>query len=289
MTDTLRGALWMIGTIVSFSVMAVSGREVSDTLDTFEIMLYRSAIGVVIVIAIIAATRRWQEIRTQHLGTHIVRNVAHFTGQNLWFYAVALIPLAQVFALEFTTPLWVILLSPLVLGEKLTVTKAVCAALGFIGILIVTRPATMGISPGVVAAASCAIFFATTIMLTKRLTATDSIACILFYLTATQLIFGLIAAGYDADITLPDARAWPYVIAVALGGLLAHFCFTKALSLAPATIVTPLDFARLPTIAIAAWLIYDETIDIFIFAGAALIFAGNYLNIWTATRKPAPS
>lgn len=285
MSDTLRGALWMIGTILSFSVMAVAGRELAGTLDTFEIMMYRSAIGVLIVLAVISATRRWAEITRRNFGTHIVRNIAHFTGQNLWFYAVALIPLAQVFALEFTTPLWVILLSPFVLGERLTPTKAFCAALGFIGILIVARPATMGISPGVITAASSAIFFAITIMLTKRLTASDSVACILFYLTTMQLVLGVIAAGYDGDIALPGAPDWPFVVAIAIGGLLAHFCFTKALSLAPATIVTPIDFGRLPAIALVAWLLYDEPVDIYIFAGALLIFAGNYLNIWTATRR----
>ncbi len=285
MSDTLRGALWMIGTIVSFSVMAVSGRELAGALDTFEIMMYRSAIGVVIVIGVIAASRRWSEISAQNLTTHAVRNIAHFTGQNLWFYAVAFIPLAQLFALEFTTPLWVILLAPLVLGERLTAVKAFCAALGFLGILIVARPATLGLGPGVITGASCAIFFAITIMLTKRLTATDTIACILFYLTTMQLVFGVIAAGYDGDIAWPTSADWPFVIAIAIGGLLAHFCFTKALSLAPATIVTPIDFGRLPAIALVAWLLYDEALDIYIFAGALLIFAGNYLNIWTATRK----
>lgn len=275
----------MLGTILSFSVMAVAGRELAGALDTFEIMLYRSAIGMVIVLGVIALQNRWHEINRRNLGTHVIRNIAHFTGQNLWFYAVALIPLAQVFALEFTTPLWVILLSPIFLGERLTPVRLFCAVLGFIGILIVTRPATMGISPGVITAAASAIFFAVAIMLTKRLTATDSIACILFFLTTIQLILGLIAAGYDGHITVPTAPDWPYVIAIALGGLLAHFCFTMALSLAPATIVSPIDFARLPTIAVVAWLLYGEALDIYIFLGAVLIFAGNYLNIWTATRR----
>ena len=285
MTDTLRGALWMIGTIVSFSVMAVAGRELAGTLDTFEIMLYRSAVGVLIVLAVVAIGARWHELRTNRLNTHMLRNLAHFTGQNLWFYAVGVIPLAQVFALEFTTPLWVILLSPLVLGERLTPVRAMAALLGFIGILIVARPGSVPVSAGLVTAASCAIFFALTIMLTKRLTRTDSIACIMFYLTTTQLVFGLIAAGFDGDITLPGLYELPAVIAIALGGLLAHFCFTKALSLAPATVVTPIDFGRLPVIAILGWLLYNEAVDAFVFLGAALIFSGNYLNIWTETRR----
>ena len=284
MSDTLRGALWMLGTIVSFSVMAVAGREAGAQLDTFELMMYRSAVGALIVTAVIAATNRWHELRTNRIATHVWRNIAHFTGQNLWFYAVTLIPLAQVFALEFTTPIWVILLGPLFLGERLTRIKLLCAALGFTGVLIVTQPGSTPLTAGVVTAASAAIFFATTIILTKRLTRSDSIACILFYLTAIQLVLGVTAAGWDLDIAWPEPRLVPHVLAVAIGGLAAHFCFTKALTLAPATVVSPIDFGRLPVIALVGWLLYGEAAGLAVFVGGALIFAGNYLNVWTETR-----
>jgi len=285
MSDTARGLMWMIGTIVSFSLMAVSGRELAGQLDTFEIMLFRSILGLIIVTSIIAMTRRWNELRTQRIGQHALRNVSHFIGQNLWFLALAYIPLAQVFALEFTTPLWVILLSPLLLGERFTSVRLICALMGFIGILLITRPGTIPLNVGVVAGASSAIFFALSVILTKRLTRTDSIACIMFYLTLMQLFFGLITAGYDGDITLPNASTLPHVILIGLGGLSAHFCYTKALSLAPATVVSPVDFARLPTIAVIGWLLYSETLDAFVFVGAVVIFAGNYFNIWSETRK----
>ena len=284
MSDTTRGLLWMLGTIVSFSLMAVSGRELAGELDTFEIMLFRSCLGVIIVTAVIAATGRWAELHTSIIGQHTLRNCTHFIGQNLWFLALAYIPLAQVFALEFTTPLWVILLSPFFLGEKFTPLRLVCALLGFVGILLITRPGTIPMNVGVFAGASCAIFFALTIIMTKRLTRQDSIACIMFYLTVIQLVLGLVAAGYDGDITLPNATTLPHVILIGLCGLAAHFCYTKALSLAPATVVSPMDFARLPTIAIIAWILYAESLDIYVFVGAVVIFAGNYFNIWSETR-----
>jgi len=66
---------------------------------------------------------------------------------------------------------------------------------------------------------------------------------------------------------------------------LAHFCLTTALSLAPATVVMPVDFIRLPVIATVGMLFYAEAIDIYVFVGAAIIFAGNYMNIWSETRK----
>lgn len=282
----LRAALWMIGAIASFSAMAVAGREAAFDLDTFEIMLYRSIVGVVIVFAILTLTGRWGQVTSRHPGLQIMRNLAHFSGQNLWFYAVTVIPLAQVFALEFTSPLWVLVLSPLVLGERMTPMRTLAAVMGFIGILIVARPDPETLNPGLITAALSAICFAFTIMLTKKLTRTESIACILFYLTTTQVVFGLIAAGYDGDIALPSATSLPYVAVIGCAGLLAHFCLTNALSIAPATVVIPIDFTRLPVIAIVGMVLYNEPLDLFVFAGALVIFAGNYLNIWHETRRP---
>ncbi len=113
MTDTLKAALWMIGAIVSFTTMAIAGRAVSFELDTFEIMLFRSLTGIVIVLIVASFAGTLRQVNRQQLGLHTIRNIAHFSGQNLWFYAITVIPLAQVFALEFTTPIWVILFAPL--------------------------------------------------------------------------------------------------------------------------------------------------------------------------------
>ena len=285
MNPILKAALWMSGSIASFSAMAVAGREVASQLDTFEIMMYRSLVGVVIVCLVAGVTGTWRQVNTQQMGTHLIRNAAHFTGQNLWFYAVTLIPLAQVFALEFTSPIWVIVLSPLILGERLTSMRVLAALLGFVGILIVARPDVGAINAGVVTAASAAIFFALTIMFTKRLTRTQSITCILFWLTTMQLVMGMVMAGYDSDVMLPSATTLPWLTLIGLAGLLAHFCLTNALKIAPATVVVPIDFIRLPTIAVVGMLVYNESIDIWVFVGAAVIFAGNYMNIWFETRR----
>jgi drug/metabolite transporter (DMT)-like permease len=279
MTPTLRACLWMIGAIFSFTSMAIAGRQVSFALDTFEIMTYRSLLGIAIVCSIAYATGTWRQINTQQLGLHAVRNLSHFIGQNLWFFALTMIPLAQVFALEFTTPIWVLLLSPLLLAERMTRVGLIAALIGFIGVLIVTRPGSAPISAGLIAGALCAIGFAFSAIFTRKLTRTQTITCILFYLTVMQAVFGLICAGYDGDIALPPAATLPWLVVIGCAGLFGHFCLTTALSLAPASIVMPIDFARLPTVAILGALIYGEQLDPFIFLGAALIFGGNYLNI----------
>ncbi len=281
----LRAAIWMIGAILSFSAMAIAGREASLSLDTFEIMMYRSFVGVIVVAAAITVLRRWHMVSTKRLAQHGLRNMAHFTGQNLWFYAVSVIPLAQVFALEFTSPIWVILLAPLLLGEKLTRMRGIAVTLGFIGILIVARPSPATFNIGLACAAGSAIFFALTNIATKRLTRNESIWSIMFWLTTMQLIMGVIFAGWDFDITLPDAQSLPFILIIGCAGLSAHFCITNALSLAPAALVVPIDFARLPFIALLGWLIYGESVEIWLFVGAALILAGNFINIVSSRQQ----
>ncbi|MDB4130248.1 DMT family transporter [Amylibacter sp.] len=284
-STTIQAAIWMTGTIASFSAMAVSGREISFELDTFEIMMYRSIIGLIIVLLLAKLFKTHREINTQNLSLHFYRNLSHFTGQNLWFYALTLIPFAQLFAFEFSVPLWVMLAAPFLLGERLTNIRIISILVGFIGILIVTRPWLAGLAPGIIPAALCAIGFACSVIFTKQLTQKVSITCILFWLTSMQLLMAVICAGHDGDISLPSSTNFIWIIIIGIGGLLAHFCITKALQLAPATVVTPIDFCRLPVIAAIGYVFYNEALDIFIIGGAIIIFIANYINIWSETKK----
>lgn len=280
-------ALWMSGAIVAFTLMAVAGREAGLTLDTFEIMLWRSLIGLVLVAGYGLATGRLAAVRTARPGLHLVRNLCHFTGQNLWFAALTLIPLAQVFALEFTTPVWVALLAALVLGERLTGRRLAVVALGFAGILVITRPGFEAVGLGQVLAAASAVFFAGSIVTTKLLGRGDGTWTIMFWMTVMQSAMGLAAAGFDGDIALPSAAALPWVVLIGLTGLGAHLCITSALRHAPAGVVSPMDFLRLPVIAAVGILVYDEALEGAVIAGAALVLAGNLLNLAPTGRKAA--
>ncbi len=285
MNPVFKAALWMTGAITSFSAMAVAGREIAASLDTFELMLWRSLIGVAVVTGIGAATGRLGEISTRHMGTQLARNVSHFAGQNLWYFAVAVIPLAQVFALEFTSPLWALLLAPLVLGERLTGVRVLAAMLGFAGVLVIVQPGLARVSPGTLAAAGAAVGFAGSALFTRRLARSETTLCILFWLTAMQAVMALVLAGWDGAIALPHSLpALFWLLIIALGGLVAHYCLTTALRLAPATVVIPIDFARLPLIALVGALIYDERLALSLFVGAGLIIAGNFINLRAASR-----
>jgi len=284
-------AIWMLGAVVSFSAMAVAGREAGQFFSTFEIMTYRSAIGLLILVGFVAATGRWSRIKTARPGLHIARNAAHFTGQNLWFFAVQAIPLAQVFAIEFTSPLWVIALAALFLGERLTLVKAAAGVIGFIGVLVVLRPGSAPLDIGHLSVAGAAICFAVTAIFTKQLTETERILTILFWLTLMQLVMGIVTvAGLGAvspdGLHLPQGAQWLPLIVIALTGLAAHFSLTTALTLAPASVVMPLDFIRLPAIAVVGVIVYGEPFSVAVFIGAALIFGANYLNI-LASQRPS--
>ena len=276
----------MIGAIGSFSLMAIAGRAALTELDTFEIMTYRSFVGIVLVVVIRGLAGTLSEVSTRDFGTHALRNMFHFAGQNLWFAGLTLIPLAQLFALEFTSPLWVLLLSPLFLGETFRTRTLLYALMGFVGILIVARPGA-GLSIGVAFGLLAAIGFAGSIILTKKLTERHTITGILFWLTVMQAVFGLTFCWADGSMAWPSAATWPPLLAIGCAGLLAHFCLTTALSLAPASVVIPIDFARLPLIAIVGMVLYGEALDLWVFVGGALIFLANYLNILAATRQTA--
>ena len=240
----LAAATWMLGSVVSFSAMAVAARNVSAVHDSFEILMIRSAVGFALVVAYAVVAGRWSEVTTDQLQGHFLRNVVHFVGQNLWFTALTLIPMAQ-----------------------------------FLGILIATRPDIAHLSPGMLAGLGAAVCFATVSILTKRLTRGVSVLCILFWLTLMQFLFGLICAGFDGAIAWPTGQTLPWLVLIGLCGVLAHLSLTTALTLAPASYVAPIDFLRLPLIAVVAALLYAEPIDPYVLIGGVVIFGGIWLNV----------
>ncbi|SEA08357.1 DMT family transporter [Rubrimonas cliftonensis] len=274
----MAAAGWMGLAIVSFAAMAVAGRELSAHYDTFEIMFYRSAIGLPIVAALLLRLHGWRGAATAQPWGHVRRNVIHFTGQNLWFYGVATIPLAQLVALEFTNPIWVAMLAPLLLGETLTRWKLVAALLGFAGVLVIAQPGVAPLELGHLAALASALGFALTNIFTRGLMRRDGALCVLFWMTLSQMLMGLACAlpGGVAGVT-PETLPW--VLFVGVCGLSAHMGLTRALGFAPASVVAPMEFLRLPVIAVVGLTLYGEPVELALALGAALILLGNVLNL----------
>ncbi len=281
---TFKAVAWMSGALISFMAMAVAGREISQELDTFQLMFFRSLLAVTIVVSIgLVTSGGLRQFATARLPMHAARNLCHFVGQFGWFFAVASIPLAQVFAIEFTIPLWVALFAPMVLSERLTVVRVLTALAGFLGVLIVVRPGVVEISQGTLAAVVAAIGFSWAIMLTKRLATTERPLTILFYMAIIQLPLGLLPS--LGHLVNPTLVTWGWLIVVTVCGLSAHFCMARALALADATLILPIDFLRLPLIAVVAMLLYAEPLDPWVFLGGAIILAGNFWNLRSERRR----
>lgn len=285
MSSNAKAVAWMMASVMSFTALTVAVRQLAGAHDTFEIMAVRSLIGLVMVVTFAAFTKRMGEVKVTRLGGHVLRNAMHFVGQNLWLWALALIPMAQVVALEFTSPIWVMLLSPFLLGERLSKLRLFAALLGFAGVLIVAKPDFSNIEMGVIAAFASSLFFAATNIATKRLTRDETIISIMFWLTLLQLIFGTVLAFADGQVTWPTAATAPLLLLIGVSGLFAHGCLTMALREAPASFVMPFDFLRLPMVAVFGFLLFGEDLGLLLLAGAALIILANLINIRASAVK----
>jgi len=276
MPAALRGALWMCGALLSFSVMAIAARELLATMGSFEILFLRSLVSFVLVLAILPRFGLGV-LRTRLLGVHVVRNVLHFGGQYAWVYAIAMLPLATVFAIEFTMPVWTALLAMMILGERLNRGRIVMLVLGLAGVLIILKPGFAIVQPAALAMLAGSFAYASVNIATKRLVKNDSAFAILFYMSAIQLPLGLFPA--LPQWVTPGIADLPWIFAIGAMGLSAHYCITRALRIADAMVVVPIDFLRLPLIAVVGMALYGEPLEAPILLGAAVIFAGTYYSI----------
>jgi drug/metabolite transporter (DMT)-like permease len=275
-SPTTRMTLWMAGWLTATLTMTISGRELTSELPVFVVLLWRSCMGVVIIAPFIL----WVgggPLRTRRIRWHLVRNLAHYSAQFCWFLAISLIPLAEVISIEFTMSIWTAILAGMFLGERLTLLRLAAIALGFAGIVIIVQPGLSPVGLGQIAALYAAMVFAVSVVMTKSLTRTEDSLTIVFYMFALQAVIGLVPA---LQVWVwPSVEKWPWLLALGVAGTASHFCLAKAIASADATVVIPMDFLRLPLTAFAGWLLYSESITVFLVAGAALILFGNVLNL----------
>jgi drug/metabolite transporter (DMT)-like permease len=269
----------MTGALLSFSAMAVSVRVLAGALSVMEILALRAGLGL-LVMASLAALRAdlRAAIPSRHLPLHLFRNAVHVGSSYLWATSLLLIPMAMTFALEFTAPAWTLLLAIPVLGERLTASRIGAVVLGLLGVLVILRPGLATVQPGALLALAAALGFAVALIATKKLTNTDSPFAIVFWMMLIQLPLALVASDPLFVARLDWSQA-PAVIGIGLSGLASHYCLTRAFRVGDAGVVVPLDFMRIPLIAVIGWWLYGEPLDGFVFLGAGLILAGILWNL----------
>ena len=277
---------WMTGTLLSFSVMAIAIRGLSGSLSILEILTVRAAVGLAIVCAVMALRPELRlNLNRRRLPLHLLRNGIHFGSQYLWAWSLLLLPLATVFALEFTMPAWTIVLAPFFLGERMTASRVGAVVLGIAGVLVIVRPGLETFQPAALMVLVAALGYAVQIIATKKLTTTESTFAIVFWMNVIQFALGVAGAGV-LFVGRIGIDLVPAIIGLGASGLFAHFCLTNAFRAGDASLVIPLDFMRIPLIAVVGWWLYSEPLDVFVFAGAGLIITGILWNLRSETRRP---
>ena len=274
----------MSGWLVMLLTITIAGREGVRELNVFQVTELRTMIAFCILLPIVLFNGGLAAMKTARLSTHITRNLVHYGAQLGWFFALTLIPIGQVVAIEFTMPIWTAIMAVALLGERMTVWKITALGLGVIGVLVIVRPVTGAVNPGQLIALGAAVGFGISIALVKSLTRTESTLAIIFWMQVIQSIAGL---GPALMVwTWPSAHTWGWIAAIAFCGTCSHFCMARAMLYADATIVVPMDFLRVPLTATLGWFIYAERLDLFTILGAAMILLGNLLNLKPEARLP---
>jgi drug/metabolite transporter (DMT)-like permease len=276
----------MTGALLSFSGMAVSIRLLSTKLNLFEILGIRAGVGLAIILTLLALHPAYRPlIRTNRIGLQVFRNIIHYAAQYCWALSLTLLPFATVFALEFIAPAWTALLAIWILHEKLTSSRIGVVILGLAGVLIILRPGFSDFNPiavlVLVAAAGYAIVFTST----KLLTRTETTFGIIFWMTVIQLPLSLVGS----DITFPMRMGLPEGLAaltLGISGTTSHYCLTNAFRAGDATLVVPLDFLRVPLIALVGWAFFGEALDLWVFVGVAVILVGILWNLRAEAYRP---
>jgi drug/metabolite transporter (DMT)-like permease len=280
--NPVRAALWMGCAVLSFSFMAVAVRELLRHMGAFEILFLRTVVTMVLVLAVIARHGA-ATLRTRLVRLHLARALMHLGGQYCWIYAIGALTLATVFAIEFTMPVWVAVLATLFLGERLNRGRVAMLVLGLAGIAIILRPDVGGLHPAALVMLLGSMFYAGNMIMTKRISAADSPLAVLFWMSLTQLPITFVTALPQWVTPQPTDLVWAVVIGT--GSFIAHYSMTRAMKLGDATLVVPIDFLRLPLIAVVGALFYGEAFDPMVFVGAAVIFAGTYYSLSREARR----
>ena len=271
--------MWMTGALVAFVFAAVSIRTLTSSLNVFEIGVVRTGGGLLLILGYAVL---YPPARGHLLGSsaaiHAPRNIIHAIGGILWTLAIAYLPLATVFSLEFTAPAWVALLSFPLLGERITRRAAIGILAGLLGVLVILRPAPGSFNMAALFPLAAAFCFGLNVLLTRRLALSEPLLAILFWMMTLQLAFyaaGALAYGgmriFAIPFTVMNVAAMG-VLAVA--GMCSQLCLSRALQIGEAGMVVPLDFLRVPIIAVVGWTLYDEQLNGWLFLGAAMILSG---------------
>lgn len=280
MSPVSQAVLYMTAACSFFALMNVFVRIASDAgLDPLQIAFFRNLFALATMIPWLLATG-FQGLKTKRLGAHARRATLGLTAMVLWFSSVAVLPLAEATALNFTFPLFGTILAALILKEQVRIRRWSATVIGFLGVLIILQPWDAALSWHSFLPIGAAFFMAFSAITVKQLSSTESAGTVVLYMNLIMTPVSLIPALFVWQ--WPDWEIWLSLAALGCFAAVSHVALTRAYALTDASFLQPLDYLRLPMIALLAFVIFGEIPSDWIWPGAAVIASAS---IYIARRE----
>ena len=276
----LAGVVWMLVSCALLAGVAAIGRYVSLAgVPTFQVVFLRLVFAIV-ALSPVLLWRGPEMLRTRHLPLYALRAAVGLVGMTLWFAALAFIPVGEVTAIGFLTPLFGTVGAALVLGETVRWRRWSATLIGLAGALIILRPGAAEVGTGTLLALGAAAAMAAASLLIKTLSGRDDPDKVVLISVLIQTPIAAIPAMLVWEWFPP--YLWGVFAAMGLVGMLGHITLTRAFRAADASLVMSVEFARLPFAVVFGFMLFGEIIDLWTWAGAAVIFAAS---LYTARRE----
>jgi drug/metabolite transporter (DMT)-like permease len=284
-----RGVLWMLAQAAAMVVTMVAVRKLSPTFSVFELVFIRALVGLAIQMPWLI--RAGTEIfRPPRIGLVTLRSCFVIVAMLLWFTALGAMPVSDAVALQFTLPLFAIAGAGLILRETVGMGRWLAVVIGFCGAMVIIRPGFAEVNPYAILVLLTAVLVAGVQLTTKVLANAVTGTALVFHMNLMMLPLSL-GAAVPVWVT-PNLADLPWLLAIGVFGSVAHIFMARAMAAADASLVAPVDFARLPLAALFGWFLFGETSDLWTWVGAAVIFASTTyiirLDPGTASRHRAP-
>ncbi len=269
-SETLQGIAWMV--LTSFLFVGMTGiiRHLGSDMPAVETAFIRYFLGSLLILPMVI--RHWPGIpNKRETRFYILRGIFHGGGVILWFYAMARIPIAEVTAIGYVSPIFVTIGAALFLGERMHFRRIAGVVAGFLGALIILRPGFQEINLGQLAQLCAAPLFAVSFLIAKKLTGTQSSSMIVGMLSIGCTI--ALLPGAILQWRTPTTYELSWLAFAAVIATAGHYTLTRAFQAAPITLTQPLGFLQLVWAAILGVLVFGEPLDPFVMLGGAVIVA----------------
>ena len=276
-TRPLMGVFWMLVTGICFVMVTALVKTLGPRVPAAEAAFLRYALGLVFLLPMIRPMLRARLTRRQ-LGLFGLRGVAHTIGVIMWFYAMTQIPIAEVTAMNYLSPVYVTIGAALILGETLALRRILAIVAALLGAFIILRPGFREVNPGHIAMLATAIVFAVGYLTAKILSEEVSPAVVVGMLSVTVTI-GLAPVAASVWVT-PTLTELLILMGVATFATAGHYTMTLAFAAAPITVTQPVTFLQLVWAVLMGWLVFDEGVDIWVLLGGGLIIAAISFITW---------